>query len=127
MKTVESKRKISELKTGTHLATISDMYYLKDAAGKMDQVDGCPVIVVDFRDGQNFSHIQHYIIDGSNRQKYFQNMLNASQVSLKDGNPKKDELIGKRLWISICEMHFVNDDEVVLDAEGNEKIDYFIF
>ncbi len=127
MKTVESKRKVSEIKTGGHLVIISDMFYLRDASKALQQIDGHPAIVVRFKDGKNQIHEQTYIIDGGVKQKYFQNMLNAAQVSMKGGAPQKNEVIGKRLWIFICEVHYVNDDKVVLDHDDKPVTDYYVF
>jgi len=128
LKPIESKRKVAEIHTGTHLVCISDMKLLRDNANMPMLISGFNAIVVQFKDGQNKLHENLYVIDNDFRQKYFVNMLRAAQVPSLAGMPKKADAIGKRLWISIQECHTVDDDVVVLNPITKEpEIDYYIF
>lgn len=126
MKAVTSNKKICDIKTGTHLVTICDMFYLKDAANNIQKIDGFPAIVVRFKDGQNNTHDQVYVIDGGKRQKHFQTLLKSAQVNT-EGSPKKSDVLGKRLWASINELHFVEDDEPLPGPDGGPRIEHYIF
>lgn len=126
MENIESKRKRSEMKTGGHLAIISDFTFLRDAKKDIILKDGFPTVIVTFQDGKGRTHDQAYLIDGGDRQRYFNNMLKAAGIDITEGTPKKKDCIGQRLWIFIKEVHYVNDDTVVM--HGDEPyIDYHIF
>ena len=125
---IKTRKKVSEIKTGVHLVVISDMLMLRNANKELLMIDGFPAIIVVFKDGQNNSHEQMYIMDGDFRQKYFQNMLRAAQVAILPGKtPKKSEAVGKRLWVGVQECHYINDDQPVTNPDGTDVIDYYVF
>lgn len=127
LKPIKSTVKKSEIKTGTHLLMISDMYVPKTATKEPMKFDGHIAIIVQFKDGKNNLHEQMYIIDGGIKQKYFDNMLRVAQVPLEKGQPKKSDAVGKRLWGCIQEIHYTSGNEIVKDENGVEKIDYQLF
>src|SRR3990167_2743763 len=123
---IERIRNVSEIKTGTHLICISDMNLLKYPDGKIQKVSGFPAIIVTYKDGKNKRHDQCYVMDNDFRQKSFERMMQAAQVPMASGTPKKVDAIGKRLWAAIREVHYVEDD-VIVQEDGKDKIEYFIF
>jgi hypothetical protein len=127
LKPLETKKKrISMIKTGVHLVMISDLFYLKGADGKpIANTTGQLTMAVQFKNDKNEVHEQHYLLDGDWRQEQFNKMLNAAQLNTNEQLKKKDA-VGKRLWIAIKEIHFVNDDVVVME-DDKPKIDYYIF
>lgn len=128
MKDLEVKRKVSEMRTGGHLAVISDMFLLRNANREpIRSPEGHPSIVIQFKNGKNQLHEKSYMMDGDKFQKYFENVLAAAQVPNYKNGPDKKDIIGKRLWIFISECHYVDDDQIIMDIDGNPKIDYFIF
>lgn len=127
MENIESKHKVSEIKAGTHLVVISDMFFLRDVKKELVvNKQGHTTIVVAFKDGKNNKHEQSYLIDNGLRQKYLNNMMDAAQISYAEKAPTRKECIGKRLWISIKEIHYINDDVMVIEND-EPKIDHFIF
>lgn len=127
LKPIKSTVKKSDIKTGTHLLMISDMYVPKTATKEPMKFDGHIAIIVQFKDGKNNLHEQMYIIDGGIKQKYFDNMLRVAQVPTENGPPKKSDAVGKRLWGCIQEVHYTMGNEIVEDENGVEKIDYQLF
>lgn len=128
-KEVKTRKRIATMGTGTHLAMIADMFYLRD--GNKDQVKtqaGHPILAVLFKNDKTNVHEQHYIIDNGIGSEAFNNMLAVAQVVPSEGDrPKKKDAMGKRLWISIREIHHINDDKKILDFEGNPIIEHYIF
>ena len=112
---------------GTYLATIHDMFVHKNAEKQPIQVNGFMAIIVQFINDKKEIHDQMYIMDKGFKQKYFMNMLKAAGVTFSTGQPSRNDCVGKKLYISIQEVHYVNDDEVLFDAEGKPLIDYHIF
>ena len=128
MKEVQSKRRVSEMKTGTHLATIADLVYLRDAAKNLQLIDGFNVVVVTYQNDDKSCHEQHYILDGDKKEKYLYNMMKSAGVDSPETKEiNRNDLLGRKLWISICEVHYVNDDVPIKDFEGNDRIEYYIF
>lgn len=125
---INSKRNITEIKTGGHILMINDMFILRNANKEPIKIEGHTGIVVQFKNGENKTHEQLYIIDGGVKQKYFDNMLRCAQVT-REGTtaPKKSDAIGKRLWGFIQEVHYVKDEEVQFNTDGSDMIDYYIF
>ena len=122
--------KKNEIKSGVHLVVINDMIYLRNAAKEIIKTtEGYPTIIVQFKKSKEELHEKHYLIDKGYKQKYFDNMLRIAQVDTNNGAPKKTDIIGKKLWIAVQEIHYVDDDQIVLDENesGNAKIDYHIF
>lgn len=124
---IENKRKKSEIVAGTYPVTIYDMFVHKNAEKQPIQVNGCMAIIVQFINDKKQVHDQMYIMDKGFKQKYFIDMLKAAGVSFAGGQPSRNDCVGKKLYISIQEVHYVNDDEVLFDAEGKPLIDYHIF
>lgn len=127
---IERKLKFSSIKTGTHLVEIADMLYLRNAAGEaIKNAQGHPTIVVVFRKSKEELMEKHYVVDGGQSQKRFNNMLRVAQVKMDAGIPKKKDIIGKKLYVCVQEVHYVNDDQVVLedDGSGQARIEYHIF
>lgn len=125
---IESKhKKLSEIKTGTHLVIISDIFILKNSNKEPIKINGFLAIIVKFKDILSNIHEQIYIMDDGFKQKYFTDMLNSAQVTSQNNKPDKKEILNKKLWISIQEIHYVEDDKIVNDFEGNPKIEYQIF
>ena len=124
---LQSKRRRTEITTGTHLAVIADMFLLRNDKKDLIKKDDCLSIVVIFKDGKNNVHEQHYLLDNGIRQGYFMNMIKMAQVPMEEGKqPKKSDAIGKRLWLSIQEIHHVNDDQIIHE-EGVPVIEYRLF
>lgn len=121
--------KRNDIKAGVHIVSINDMSYLRNGAKEIMKTDGFPTIIVQFKKSKDELHEKHYLIDKGFRKKYFDNLLRIAQVDTSGGAPKKSDVVGKQLWISIQEVHYVNDDQIVLDenGSGNPKIDYNIF
>lgn len=127
MKSIQSKTRRSELKTGVHEVVIHDMFYLRNASKEIQKIDGFVAIVVRFVGPKKSIHDNLYIIDGGYRQKYFQKLLvDAGVVVVEGQSPKKEEIVGKKLFIAIQEVHHVNDDKAVLE-DGEPVIEYHIF
>lgn len=128
-KEIKSNKRIVTMGSGTHCAMIAKIFYLQNAAKEDILADGKhKIMVVQFKDGSSRIHEQHYAIDGAWRQDNLKKMFSTAQVVGKDGGrPTSKDAIGKRLWISIREIHFMDDGTVVNDIEGNPKIDYQIF
>lgn len=115
--------------SGTHCMMIADLFYLKDATGKIikNLVDQ-PTMVVIFKKDDGTQHEQHYTIDGNFKQENFNKMLDTAKVTPSEGRDHvtKKDAIGKRLWCSIKEIHHVMDDKQVTDEYG-PVIEYSIF
>ena len=123
-----NKRRKAEMKAGTYLATISDMYIHKNAEKKPIMIDGFVAIIVQFVNKEKQIHEQMYVMDGDFKQKYFLNMLRSAQVPLESGKqPTRNDCINKKLWVSIQDVHYINDDVVVMDINNEPQIDYHIF
>jgi hypothetical protein len=130
---MKSKR-TSTIGCGTHLCTILDMYYLTNGAKQYILADQKHKIMVvlfaaDWKKGQEKKiHEQHYVIDGSFKQGQFKQMLTTSQVtsSVEGASPTKKDAIGKRLWLSIKEVHTIDDDKPVIEND-EPLIDRFVF
>jgi hypothetical protein len=127
MKTIHAKHKRSEIGTGIQLVTITDMFYLRDAARNIIKIDGFVSIIVKFKNKAGDVHDQMYVWDGDWRQKVFQSMLASTGIEITPGkSPDVKEIIGKKLYIAIQEVHYVDDDKVVIE-DGDPKIEHHIF
>lgn len=127
MEDLNNRKKVAEMKSGGHLVIISAMALLRDSMKELVLTkEGYNTIVVTFSDGQNKKHEQAYVCDKGQRQKYFDNMLQAAQISTADRTPTKKECIGKRLWIFIKEVHYVNDDAIVMLGD-EPRIEHYVF
>ena len=124
---LQGKKRNKDLVAGLYLATIVDMYLLKDAEKNPIKIGGHLAVIVRFQIADKRIHDQLYVWDGGIKQNYFQNLLRAAQVDLSKGTPKKVDLMGKKLWIAIQEIHFINDDEPILNIDKTPKIDFHIF
>ncbi len=126
LKTIISRHRKSELKTGGHLVSIFDMFYLRNAQKELLKIDGFSAIVIKFK-GETGYHDQLYVMDKSYRQKRFVDVLNHAKVLIEPGKPPdKKECVGKKLWIFIQEVHYVNNEVVVME-DGEPVIEYQIF
>ena len=101
------------------------MYLLKDAVKNPILKDGKQTVVVVFKCA-NAIHEQGYLIDHGIRQKYFEDIVRKAGLDPKS-NPKKSDILGKKLWIFIQEIHVVEDDKVVIGFDGTPQIEYHIF
>jgi len=124
MRTSQIKIKESELKAGLHKVIIEDIFSLKDENNNVVRLNGKLIIIVRFKNNKGF-HEQGFIIDNGARQKYFNNILRCIRVN-HTPLPKKEELLGKELFIAVREVHHVEDDKVVMH-EGKPKIEYSLF
>lgn len=124
---IKTKR-FQSMKTGLHIATIHDILYLRNAAKQpVTTSEGFFTLIVMFKNENNEIHEKHYLLDGSVRQKSFETLLAVAQVeSSEGGNPKKKDAIGKKLWIAIKEVHYM-DNGISVTEYDQPKIDYFIF
>jgi len=121
-----AKHRRSDLRTGVHLVSISDLSFLRNAAKEIIKVDGFAAIVVKFTN-KTGTHEQMYICDGSYRQKYFSKMLADAGVVVENGkNPHKDAIVGKKLYVAVQEVHRVDNEKVVFE-DGEPLIEYHIF
>lgn len=128
MEDLATKRKIvSEMATGIHLVTISDLFYLNGPDKKPMKLGNFFAIVVRFKNGKNESHEQTYLLDGGIRQKYLLTMLRAAKAIKAGEKPTRNDAVGKRLYIAIQECNYVNDDTVILGHDGNPLIEYYVF
>ncbi len=126
LKTIESKHRKSELKAGVHLVTIADLSYARDAQKEIMKFDGFHAIIIKYK-GATGIHEQFYIIDKKSRQYYFDKALKDANVPMEAGKaPDKKDIIGKKLYIAIQEVHHVNDDKVI-EVDGSPMIEYQIF
>lgn len=126
MKTISAKHRKSELKTGVHRVTISALSYARNAVGDIMKYNGFPAIIIQYKNKLGV-HDQFYIIDKGKRQHYFDKALDSAKVIREAGKPpKKEDILGKELYIAIQEIHYVCDDKVL--KEGDEPIiEYQIF
>ncbi len=126
LREITSKHRRSELKTGVHLVTISDMFYLRNAEKEIIKFDGFPAIIIQFK-GKTGLHEQLYVIDKGNRQFYFDKVLSDAKVPVEPGKPaQKVDCVGKKLYVAIREVRYVNDENVVME-NGEPVIEYQIF
>ncbi len=114
-----------ELQTGIHLVIVSDMNLLKDSYGKPIERNGSNFITVRFTDGENKSIDNHFPI-GTEKQRYFDLMINHLGLD-NTKQVKKKEVIGKRLWIAIKEVHFLVDGVTLKDKDKKDVKEYFVF
>lgn len=127
MRTIEAKHKRSILPAGIHLVSIVDMYYLRNAAKELILVDGFPTIIIKFHNKAKETHEQTYVLDKSWRQNYFKSVLIDAGIEPTPGvSPKKEEIIGRKLYVAIQEVHYVDDDKIVIE-DGDPRIDHHIF
>ncbi len=121
------KRK-AEMGSGTHLVIINDLFYLKNAAGNKLQPHGFDVMVVQFKNNKGLAHEQHYNIDNAIGSANFKKLFAIAGVvsSVEGTKPTKKDAIGKRLWISIKEVHHINDDKVIME-DDKPVIEYYTF
>lgn len=126
MKSIESKYRKTELKTGVHLVSISDLFYLRNAQKEIIKINDFPAIIIQYKSKEGL-HEQLYVIDKSHQQYFFDKVLADAKVPKEDKKPfKKEDCIGKKLYIAIQEVHYVNNENVILENE-KPKIDYQIF
>ncbi len=126
MKPIESKHRKTELKTGTHLVTINDLFYLRNAQKEIMKIDGFPAIIIQYKSKEGLFE-QLYVIDKGKRQHYFEKALNDANVPKEEGKQRsKEQCVGKKLYIAIQEVHYVNNENPILENE-EPKIEYQIF
>ena len=118
-----NKEIVSTMGTGIHLATIVDAFYLTGPINEKIKVDGFYVYVVRYKNGDEEYHDQMYVLDKAWRQKYLNYAMADAQV--KPGT-KRGDLPGHQLYIAIQEVHYVDDDKIVM-RDGEPKIDRHIF
>lgn len=112
--------RITDLKTGSHLVMIKNLSYLKI------QMDKFPVMSVLFENDKNEVYEHWFVLDNDWRQEVFQKLLVTIGALLKEGQPTKEDILGKRLYLFIKEVHHINDDTPIVDENG-PVIEYFMF
>ncbi len=126
MKPIESKYRKSELKTGVHLVSINDLFYLRNAQKEIVKISGHLAIIIQYK-SKDAIHEQLYVMDKSSRQHYFNKVLKDANVPKEEGKAfKKEDCLKKKLYIAIQEVHYVNNENVILE-NGEPKVDYQIF
>lgn len=127
---IEGKpKRISEMKTGVHLAIISDVLYLRNSKKEPILNDKQELtLIVLFKNDKTEKHEQHYSVN-KKQMELFKKLLICAGVDMPaDGSsPSKKEAIDKRLWIFIREVHHVMDNEPIKDFQGNLIIEHHIF
>jgi hypothetical protein len=129
MKPIENKRIIQELKTGIHLVSLNKVGWAFDPTKKektiLSNKDGDKGFEVVFVDLNNKSFKNIYWVGGV-KQKFFEKML--SHIG---SNPKKPikakEMIGKQIWIAVCEVVEIIGDQIQIDINNEEVKEYYIF
>lgn len=125
---ITAKRRRNELITGTHLVIIHDMELLKDATGNIQNVDGFPAIVVTFCSNEQKYTDKMYILDGGHKQAYFNELVADTGVKVPEGGKvKKSEVLKKRVYVCVQEVHHVNNEKIVYDEMNVPVIEYRIF
>lgn len=118
-------KRLQELSAGIHLVIISDMKLLKDSKGAPVEKEGNNFICVKFTNSENKSNEQYYPV-GTEKQRHFDLLIthigldNTKQVN-------KKETIGKRLWIAVKEVYFLDGDVTIKDHDGRELKDFYVF
>ncbi len=107
---------------GLHIATIVDVFYLLNEAKEILHIDGNNLLVVKFSNEEGKHHDQLYPLDKGWRQKSFQYMFESCGAK----SAKRSEMVSKKLYIAIQEVHYVDDDKVILE-DGQPRIEYHIF
>ncbi len=120
------KERRSELKAGVYLVEISDLFYLRNEVGELVRKDAFPIAIIQYKSKEGAID-QLYVIDKGKRQFYFDKALSDAKVPKETGNPfKKEDCIGKQLYIAIQEVWHVNNEHVI-EENGEPVIEYQIF
>lgn len=117
--------RLQQIHAGTHLVIVDDMKLLKGIDGQPIERDGNNFITVRFTNDKNKS-IDHHFPIGTERQRHFD--LFITHIGL-DNSKKidKKQTIGKRLWIAVKEVLFLDNDQTLKDRDGKDVKEFYVF
>lgn len=127
----ENKKTVQGLETGIHLTTICKVAWALDTSSAEKKIlqnkEGDKGFEMHFADSSDATKVFKNIYWlGGEKQKYFESVLSHIGINPK-GKIVGKEIIGKQIWIAICEVIDIIGDEIQTDITGEEKKQHFIF